>query len=51
MTSFLTILGILLVMLAIPFGLMLAPFIIGVLLIAVGLRRIDRTVGLKGGVA
>jgi hypothetical protein len=51
MTSFLTILGILLVVLAIPFGLMLAPFIIGVLLVAVGLRRLDRAAKLEGGLA
>jgi hypothetical protein len=40
----LTLLGILLILLAIPFGLMLAPLAIGIILLGVGLRRADRRV-------
>jgi hypothetical protein len=40
----LTLLGILLILLAIPFGLMLAPLAIGIILLWVGLRRADRSV-------
>ena len=36
-------LGILLILVAIPFGLMLAPLAIGIVVLAVGLRRMDRT--------
>ncbi|HEY0442719.1 MAG TPA: hypothetical protein VGC90_00700 [Candidatus Limnocylindrales bacterium] len=41
MTAVLAVLGILLVLFAIPLGLMLAPFILGVVLLALGLRRAD----------
>ncbi|MFL5680810.1 MAG: hypothetical protein ACJ77B_09450 [Chloroflexota bacterium] len=42
MTSILTGLGILLVLFAIPFGLMLAPLILGAVLLVFGLRRASR---------
>src|SRR3954451_4113043 len=42
MTSILTGLGILLVIFAIPFGLMLAPLILGAILLVFGLRRASR---------
>jgi hypothetical protein len=42
MTSILTGLGILLVLFAIPFGLMLAPLILGAILLVFGLRRASR---------
>jgi hypothetical protein len=44
MNAFLALLGILLIIVAIPFGLMLAPLIIGVLLVWYGLRRLDGAV-------
>jgi hypothetical protein len=37
--------GILLIVVAIPFGLMLAPLAIGVIVLVVALRRMDRAVG------
>ena len=39
-------LGILLILVAIPFGLMLAPLAIGVVILILALRRMDRAVGL-----
>jgi len=41
MTAAFTVLGILLVIVAIPFGLLLAPLTIGVLLIWFGMRRLN----------
>lgn len=38
-------LGILLILVAIPFGLMLAPLAIGVIILALALRHMDRAVG------
>ena len=40
------LLGILLILIAIPFGLMLAPLAIGVIILVLALRRMDRAVGL-----
>jgi hypothetical protein len=40
-TPYLALLGVLLIILAIPFGLMLAPLAIGVILVWFGLRRLD----------
>lgn len=34
--------GILLILVAIPFGLMLAPLAIGIIVLVIGLRRLDR---------
>lgn len=42
-------LGILLILVAIPFGLMLAPLVIGVIVLVVALRRMDRAVDLADG--
>lgn len=39
-------LGILLILVAIPFGLMLAPLAIGVIVLVLALRHMDRAVGL-----
>jgi hypothetical protein len=44
MNAFLALLGILLIIVAIPFGLMLAPLIVGVLLVWYGLRRLEGAV-------
>lgn len=41
MTPLLTVLGIALIIVAIPFGLMLAPLAIGSILVVFGLRRLD----------
>jgi hypothetical protein len=41
-------LGILLILVAIPFGLMLAPLAIGVIILVLALRRIDQAVGPVG---
>lgn len=38
-------LGILLILVAIPFGLMLAPLAIGVIVLMLALRQMDRAVG------
>ncbi len=40
------VLGILLILVAIPFGLMLAPLAIGVIVLVLALRRMDRAVAL-----
>jgi hypothetical protein len=42
MNGTLSILGILLIIIAIPFGLMLAPLAIGVIILVVAVRRADR---------
>lgn len=39
-------LGILLILIAIPFGLMLAPLAIGVIILVLALRRMDRAVSI-----
>ena len=41
MTAAFAVLGVLLIIVAIPFGLMLAPLIVGGLLVWFGLRRLD----------
>ncbi len=54
MTPVYAILGILLVILAIPLGLMLAPLIIGAILLTAGIRRSHRAIQpslVGGGVA
>jgi hypothetical protein len=43
MSGALAFLGIILIILAIPFGLMLAPLAIGLIVLVVALRRADRT--------
>ena len=47
MTPIYAILGIALVMLAIPLGLMLAPLVIGGILVFVVLRRADRSLNTR----
>ena len=42
MSGSLAVLGILLIFMAIPFGLMLAPLAIGIIVLVVALRRMDR---------
>ncbi len=42
MNGALTVLGILLILIAIPFGLMLAPLAIGLIVLVVAVRRADR---------
>jgi hypothetical protein len=42
-TASTAVLGGLLILFAIPFGLMLAPLAIGIIVLVVGLRRMDRT--------
>ena len=44
-------LGILLILIAIPFGLMLAPLAIGVIILVLALRQMDRAVGLGDSAA
>ncbi len=44
MTALYALLGIGLIIVAIPFGLMLAPLIVGAILLGVAMRRADRTV-------
>ena len=41
MTAAFAVLGVLLIIVAIPFGLMLAPLLLGGLLVWFGLRRLD----------
>jgi hypothetical protein len=43
MTAIYTILGLFFVLIAIPFGLMLAPLIVGAIMLYLGLRGMDRT--------
>jgi hypothetical protein len=45
MTGPLALLGILLLLVAIPLGLMIAPLVLGVILVVVAYRRFDRAVG------
>lgn len=45
MTGAYATLGILLILVAIPFGLMLAPLAIGVIVLVLALRHIDRAIG------
>ena len=45
MTALVAAIGILLILVAIPFGLMLAPLVLGALFVWYGLRRIDDAVG------
>jgi hypothetical protein len=40
----LTALGVALILVAIPFGFLLAPLVIGIITLAVGLYRLDRAV-------
>ena len=47
----LAVLGLLLIIVAIPFGLMLAPLAIGVIVLVVALRRMDRALALPDGSA
>jgi hypothetical protein len=42
MNGALSVLGILLIIIAIPFGLMLAPLAIGVIILVIVMRRADR---------
>ena len=53
MTPLYAVLGILLVLIAIPLGLMLAPLVVGAILIGIGIRRADRAIqpNLTGGAA
>ena len=44
MNAYLSLLGILLIIAAIPFGLMLAPLLVGILLVWYGLRRLEGAV-------
>ena len=44
MTPLYAVLGILLVLIAIPLGLMLAPLVVGAILTAIGIRRADRAI-------
>jgi hypothetical protein len=43
--------GILLILVAIPFGLMLAPLLIGVIILVAALRRMDRELAFQDGSA
>jgi uncharacterized membrane protein AbrB (regulator of aidB expression) len=45
MTGTYALLGILLILLAIPLGLMLAPLVLGAILVIVAYRRVGRSVG------
>jgi hypothetical protein len=47
----LAVLGIVLIVFAIPFGLMLAPLAIGIIVLVVALRRMDRDFGVVEGSA
>jgi hypothetical protein len=51
MNGTLAVLGILLILFAIPFGLMLAPLAIGIIVLVVALRRMDRTLAVADGSA
>ena len=51
MSSPLAALGILLVLIAIPLGMMLAPLVIGAILVALGLRHLGGSLGPVEGVA
>jgi uncharacterized protein YqgC (DUF456 family) len=45
----LALLGIVLILFAIPFGLMLAPLAIGIIVLIVALRRMDRALAVSDG--
>jgi len=45
MTGTLALLGILLLLIAIPLGLMIAPLVLGVILVVIAYRRLGRAVG------
>lgn len=49
MSGSLAILGLILILVAIPFGLMLAPLAIGIIVLVVALRRMDRALGMPDG--
>jgi hypothetical protein len=49
MSSMLAAIGIVLIVIAIPFGLMLAPLAIGLIVLVVALRRIDRGLAIDDG--
>jgi len=51
MNAIYAILGVLLVIFAIPLGLMLAPLVIGAILLFVVLRRADRALQVQGAAA
>jgi hypothetical protein len=44
MTALYALLGIVLIIVAIPFGLMIAPLVIGAILLGVAMRRADRAI-------
>ena len=48
MSGSLAVLGLLLILFAIPFGLMLAPLAIGIIVLVVALRRMDRSASPTG---
>ena len=50
-TSSAAVVGILLILLAIPFGLMLAPLAIGIIVLVVALRRLDGEFAIRDGSA
>ncbi len=43
MTPYLSLLGILLIVIAVPFGLMLGPLVVGIVLVVFALRRLEDT--------
>ena len=47
----LALLGLVLILFAIPFGLMLAPLAIGIIVLVVALRRMDRDFAIADGSA
>jgi hypothetical protein len=51
MSGTLAVIGIVLILVAIPFGLMLAPLAIGIIVLVVALRRADRALALPIGSA
>jgi hypothetical protein len=51
MTAIYALLGVVLVIVAIPFGLMLAPLVLGAILLWAGLRRADRALQQPAGAA
>ncbi len=50
-TSSAAVLGILLIIVAIPFGLMLAPLALGIIVLVVALRRLDGAFAIRDGSA
>jgi hypothetical protein len=51
MSRSLAVLGLVLILFAIPFGLMLAPLAIGIIVLVVALRRMDRALAMPDGSA